>query len=77
MNERYVSVHKESPQTANAIFSSDWTLVERFRTGVQCVAGAHAARKANCTHRLISDVMEISAEIRVPNQTISPDYLIN
>lgn len=74
MNERYISVHKEMPRTANAIFSSDRKLVERFRTGVQCVAGAHAAREANCTHRRISDVVEVNAEIRVPSQTISPDH---
>lgn len=57
MNEGCVSVHKELPQTAIPVFSSDRKLVERFRTDVQCVA------VANCTHRLISDVMEVNAEI--------------
>lgn len=57
MNEGCVSVHKELPQTAIPVFSSDRKLVERFRIDVQCVA------VANCTHRLISDVMEVNAEI--------------
>lgn len=63
MNERCISVHKEMLQTANTIFSSDWKLVGRFRTDVQCVAMTHAAQEANCTHRLISDVMEVNAGI--------------
>lgn len=52
---------KKRPQTANATFSSDWKLVGRFGTDVQCVAVTHVAREANCTRRLISDVMEVNA----------------